>query len=127
MKPVDYIKLKAKSIIDNDKFRNKILTHLNSITADGKIDQSDIPDFVFLVIDIYNNLDEIHIEKNDIILVITEACIMLLKEHDLVKPDQVDEIERLLRTAMKLVSINPKIKTACNRYCGCLPCFRRKK
>ena len=124
MKPVDYIKLKAKSIIDNDKFRNKILTHLNSITADGKIDQSDIPDFVFLVIDIYNNLDEIHIEKNDII---TEACIMLLKEHDLVKPDQVDEIEKLLKTAMKLVSINPKIKTACNRYCGCLPCFGRKK
>jgi hypothetical protein len=59
-------------------------------------------------------------------IVITEACIMLLKEHDLVKPDQTEQVEKFLRTAMKLVSINPKIKTVCNRYCGCMPCFRKK-
>ena len=125
-KRIEYIKSKAKLVIENKYFRNTLLGHLNSITSDGKIDASDITDFIFLIIDVYNNLDEIHIEKKDVIDVITEASIMLLKEHDLIKSDQINQVEKLLKSAMKLVSINPKIKTVCNRYCSCMPCFGNK-
>jgi hypothetical protein len=110
-------------IIADPQFRASIVNSLKVITADGKIDQYDIPELVIMVLDIYNNIGKFKIEPDDFVGVMTDVICRLLNEYNLVREDQKYNTQKLISAALRLAAMQIKLsKTKCSWNC-----FKKKE
>jgi hypothetical protein len=62
--------IEIKDVFDllssNSEFVNKIDLAIQGIIKDGKLDSSDIPEFVFIITESYNMCSTIKITQNDL-------------------------------------------------------------
>ncbi len=117
----DSIKEIADIMLADKEFKNNILEALNKITADGKIDQADIPVVVGVVLENYNKFEQFRVSKDQIGDVLGYLCSELLHENKLIPEDQVDNIERLISNAIFLVLSNPLVEAIED---NCVSCFK---
>mgnify|MGYP001485820191 CR=1 FL=1 len=117
----DSIKDIANIMLTDKEFKNNILDALKKITADGKIDQSDIPIVVSVVIGNYNKFEQFKVSNDQIGDVLGYLCSELLHKEKLISEDQVDNIEKLISNSVFLVLSNPIVGTVKK---NCLSCFK---
>lgn len=103
---------------DND-FEKNVTSTLNKIMKDNKIDQRDLPDIIFLVIDSYNKLESSKLSLNDIPEFIRRVVRIILDENNLIPDHQEEIFLNMVETAIKLVMIQPRVKKCCKLF----PCF----
>ncbi|VVU95261.1 hypothetical protein CPAV1605_986 [seawater metagenome] len=114
------IKEIADIMLADEDFKNNILEALEKVTADGKIDQMDIPVVVGVVVENYNKFQDFKVSKDQIGDVLGYLCSELLQENKLIPEDQVDNIERLISNAIFLVLTNPIVEAIEDK---CVSCF----
>ena len=80
---------------------------------DGKVDTTDIPDIVLLVIECSNNLGSFNLTYNELPEVLEEFINYLLERFDVIPDDQEESFKRMVSMIVKLVMLKPKVKKAC--------------
>ena len=101
----------------------KIKKSVDSILKDGKIDQYDVPDIVFLVTDLLNSLSTLHVTPEEVPVLIKKICSFVLNTYGGVPEDKKPEFERLLDSSLRLVMLQPKVNEAVTSCLGFLKCI----
>ena len=111
-----------KLMLDDDTSKC-IKASIDNIMRDGKIDQYDIPEIIFLITEIMNNSSVVNtkLTSDNLASLIKELYKFIEKQYNLV-PDESQKIgfERLIDSCIKLVLFQPKVKTAVKK------CFNNK-
>ena len=106
--------LLEKLMLDDDTSKC-IKASIDNIMRDGKIDQYDIPEIIFLITEIMNNSSVVNtkLTAENLASLIKELYKFIEKQYNLV-PDESQKIgfERLIDSCIKLVLFQPKVKTA---------------
>jgi hypothetical protein len=104
--------LLEKIMLDNETSKC-IKTSIDNIMRDGKIDQYDIPEIIFLITEITNKSSVIStkLTPEHLASLIKELYKFIEKQYNLV-PDESQKagFDRLIDSCIKLVLLQPKVK-----------------
>lgn len=106
----------VKLILDDPIFITKVENSIKSIVKDNKVEQSDIPEFVFLIMEAYNSLPKAKLTKEEIPEFISYVYNYFIPEEERPK------YETLVASSIKLVLMTPQLKITSNRKFRCLIC-----
>ena len=102
-------------IMLDDETSTRIKTSIDNIMRDGKIDQYDIPEILFVITDIMNNSSVVNtnLSADNLASLIKELYKFIEKQYNLV-PDESQKagFDRLIDSCIKLILFQPKVKTA---------------
>jgi hypothetical protein len=103
----------------NDDFSKNLQKSLENIVKDGKIDQYDIPEIIFIVTSLINNTPSITFTAENLSELVKKLFEFIAREYKLV-PDETqrDSFNRLIESSIKLVMLQPKIKDTVNKCCA---------
>ena len=121
------VNLKVAYLLDklmlDEETSKRIKSSIDNIMRDGKVDQYDIPEILFLITDITTNSNVIHtkLTPEDLAALIKELYKFIERQYNLV-PDETQKanFERLIDSSIKLILFQPKVKAAIT---GCLNKF----
>ena len=116
----------AKEILDNKEFREDCKSNIKNILKDGKVDSSDAPYILSMVVDILNEYPEINITPKKVEGVLRVVIMRLLEELSLINEDNRNEIEKLLSSALKLLVTTLKQKSLWSKLCKSCSCCNPK-
>jgi hypothetical protein len=100
----------------------KIKKSVDSILKDGKIDQYDVPEIVFLVTDLLNSLSTLRVTPEQVPVLIKKVCMFVLDTYGDMPAEKKPEFERLLDSSLRLVMLQPKVKEAVTSCLGFFKC-----
>lgn len=106
----------VKLILDDPIFITKVENSIKSIVKDNKVEQSDIPEFVFLIMEAYNSLPKAKLTKEEIPEFI--SCVY----NYFIPNEEKNKHESLIASSIKLVLMTPQLKITTNRKFRCLIC-----
>ena len=109
-----------KILSADEKFIACVKTSLNNIMKDGKIDQYDTPELVFLITDAYNEMSNLHLTYEDLPVLIKMLYTFIIEKFNLIPEDKKADFERLVDIAIKLVMLQPRVE---QQVSGCLKWF----
>lgn len=118
----------VNTLIDDETFVNDCKTELTEIMKDGKFDFKDMPEVIALVVLVYEKYDELHVDEKDIIDVFRLLIVELLKKLNFIQESN-DEINKMIESCLKLLSIQVKSKSFWKKYfgwCVCKCCVKCK-
>ena len=107
----------ANEILDNKEFKDECKSNISSILQDGKIDSSDAPYILSLVVDILNEYPEIDIKQKHIEGVLRVVIMRILEELNLLNEENEKKIEKLLASALKLLVTTLKQRSLWSKLC----------
>ena len=103
----------------NDEFNKPFQKSLENIMKDGKIDQYDIPEIIFIVTSLINNTPSITLTAENLSELVKKLFEFIAREYKLVPDEsQRESFNRLIESSIKLVMLQPKIKDAVNKCCN---------
>ena len=116
----------ANEILDNKEFREDCKQNITNVLQDGKVDSSDAPYILSLVVDILNGYPEIEITPKKVEGVLRVVVMRLLDELQLLNDENRDQIEKLLSSALKLLVTTLKQKSLWSKLCKCCSAKAKK-
>jgi hypothetical protein len=108
------------------KFIERLEISINNIMKDGKIDQYDVPEFIFIITDAYNQMSQFRLTYDDLPKLIKMIYAFMVDKLNLIPEDKRLEFERLVDSALRLVMMQPvvnKVVTSC--FSKIFPCCFR--
>lgn len=115
------------NILSTDpKFITRLETSINNIMKDGKVDQYDVPEIVFIITDAYNQMSSLRLSSEDLPKLFKMIYSFIIDKLNLIPEDKKPEFERLIDSALKLVMMQPvvnQVVTSC--FSRLFPCFFR--
>ena len=103
----------------DDDFNKPFQKSLENIMKDGKIDQYDIPEIIFIVTSLINNTPSITLTAENLSELVKKLFEFIVKEYKLTPDEtQMASFSRLIESSIKLVMLQPKIKDAVNKCCN---------
>ena len=106
-------------LLTNDDFSKNLQKSIENIMKDGKIDQYDIPEMVFIITDLINNTPSITLTAENLSDLVKKLFEFIVKEYKLTSDEvQMANFSRLIESSIKLVMFQPKIKDAVNKCCN---------
>ena len=119
------VSLKVNYLLDkimlDEETSKRIKSSIDNIMRDGKIDQYDIPEIIFLITEIMNNSSVVNtkLTAENLASLIKELYKFIEKQYNLV-PDESQKagFDRLIDSCIKLILFQPKVKTSITN------CFR---
>ena len=113
--------LKVAYLLDkimlDDETSKCITTSIDNIMRDGKMDQYDIPEIIFLIAEVMNNSSVINenLTPENVASLIKELYKFIEKQYNLV-PDETQQagFERLIDSCIKLILFQPKVRSGLN-------------
>jgi len=115
-----------KLLSADPKFISRLETSINNIMKDGKVDQYDVPEIVFIITDSYNQLSRFRLTSEDLPKLFKMIYSFIVDKLNLIPEDKKPEFERLVDSALKLVMMQPvvnQVVTSC--FAKIFPCFYR--
>jgi hypothetical protein len=112
----------VKLILDDPIFIDKIETSVKSIIKDNKVEQTDIPEFVFLIMEAYNSLPKAKLTKKEIPEFISCVYNYLVDKYNLIPNEEKNKYENLVVSSIKLVLMTHQLKFSTNHKFHCLIC-----
>lgn len=108
------------------KFITRLESSINNIMKDGKIDQNDVPELIFIITDAYNEMSRFRLTYDDLPKLIKMVYSFMVEKLNLIPEDKRPDFERLVDSALRLVMIQPivnKAVTSC--FAKIFPCCFR--
>ncbi len=94
------------------KFVAKLETSVKNIMKDGKIDQYDVPELVFIITDSYNEMSRFRLTYDELPQLIKMIYAFMVQKLNLIPEDKRPEFDRLVDSALRLVMMQPVVKQA---------------
>jgi hypothetical protein len=107
------------------KFISRLEDSIKNIMKDGKVDQYDVPEIVFIITDAYNQMSSLRLSSDDLPKLFKMIYSFIIDKLNLIPEDKKPEFERLVDSALKLVMMQPvvnQVVTSC--FAKIFPCFR---
>jgi hypothetical protein len=117
-----YINEKVKLILNDPIFIDKVEASVKSIIKDNKVEQTDIPEFVFLIMEAYNSLPKAKLTKKEIPEFISCVYNYLVDKYNLIPNEEKNKYENLVVSSIKLVLMTHQLKFSTNHKFHCLIC-----
>lgn len=99
----------VKKMFDDEEFINKLNERISEITMDGKVDAKDIPDLMLIILDVTDNLSKLNLTYEEVLKVLEEFVIYIIESKDLVREKDREDVNRLIKTAIKLTLARPQV------------------
>jgi hypothetical protein len=104
---------KIVSDLTNDpKFLARIDESVKKMLADGKLDATDIPEIVYLIMDAYNTIGSIKVTKDDLGSFVKLIFKFVVDKYNLLPSDKFAEYELMLMSSVKLVLLTPQVDSS---------------
>jgi hypothetical protein len=101
----------ATKVLHDEKLKTSVTQKIESIMQDGKVDTSDIPDILSIVVECTDNLGALHLSYTELIEVLEEIIMYILEQHKVIPDDKKQEFTKMIHGSIKLVLLQPKIKS----------------
>ena len=108
-----------KLIVDDPEFIAKVESSVRNILKDGKVDETDIPEFVFLIMEAYNSLPKARLTKEELPEFVSCVYNYLVEKYNLIPKDQRAKYETIVTSSVKLVLMVPQFKSFTSWKCPC--------
>ena len=111
-----------EALTKDEKFLAAVKVSVDKILHDGKVDQSDIPELVFILSETMNNLSSFHLTIDLIPVAIKMVYKFIVDKYNLVPEDKKADFERIVDSSLRLLMFQPKIRsglTACFAFLSC--------
>lgn len=112
----------AQKIVEDPIFLKIVETKLKSIMKDGKIDKTDIPDIMILIVYCTNNLKKFNLSYNELGEVLEETIMYLLNHFDVIPEESKEEFIVMTKSMVELVMMQPKVKSCFVSIFNCIKC-----
>lgn len=109
----------VKLIVDDPVFIAKVESSVKNILKDGKVDETDIPEFIFLIIEAYNTLPKARLTKEEIPEFVSCVYNYLVEKYNLIPKDERGKYESLVASSVKLLLMTPQLQLPANWKCPC--------
>ena len=96
-------------LLDDPEFVNKIETSIKNILADNKVDYTDIPEFVFLIMDAYNSIGKVKLTEEEIPEFVKCVFNYIVDKYKLLTQDNRKKYETMILSSVKLALMVPKL------------------
>jgi hypothetical protein len=104
-------------MLSNTEFSKKLEQSIENIMKDGKIDQFDIPDIIFIITDVLNQQSNLNVTIDDINELVEKLYRFIVAKYNLIPdPTQAANFDRLMASSIRLLLLQPKVKKACNSF-----------
>jgi len=107
-----------KVITTDSGFLARVKESVDRIMHDGKVDQYDIPEIVFVISDTVNSLPTFQVTKEVVPVLIKMLYNFIVDTYKLVPEDKKVDFERMVDSSLRLLMMQPKIKEGLNRCFG---------
>jgi hypothetical protein len=94
------------------------------IKKDGKVDQYDVPEIVFVISETINSRASFQITRELLPALIKMLYNFIVDTYKLVPEDKKAEIERLVDSSLRLLMLQPMVTEGLNRCFAFLPCCK---
>ncbi len=101
----------AQKIVEDPVFLKIVEAKLKSIMKDGKIDKTDIPDIMILVVYCTNNLKKFNLSYNELGEVLEETIMYLLNHFNVIPDESKEDFIAMTKSMVELVMMQPKVKS----------------
>jgi hypothetical protein len=99
-------------LTNDPKFLARVDESVKKMLADGKLDSTDIPEIVYLIMDAYNTLGSVRVSKEDLGSFVKLIFQFLVEKYKLLPIDKLPEYESMLMSSVKLVLLTPQVDAA---------------
>ena len=113
-----------KAITTDSSFLARVKISVDKIMHDGKVDQYDIPEIVFVISETVNSLPSFQVTSEVVPVLIKMLYKFIVDTHNLVPEDKKADFERMVDSSLRLLMMQPKIKEGLN---GCFAFLSCKK
>ena len=111
-----------KVITTDSCFLTRVKEAVDRIMKDGKVDQYDIPEIVFVISDTVNSLPSFQVTSEILPVLIKMLYNFIVDTYKLVPDDKKAEIERMVDSSLRLLMMQPKVKESINSCFAFLSC-----
>ena len=111
-----------KVITTDSGFLTRVKEAVDRIMKDGKVDQYDIPEIVFVISDTVNSLPSFQVTSEILPVLIKMLYNFIVDTYKLVPDDKKAEIERMVDSSLRLLMMQPKVKESINSCFAFLSC-----
>ena len=111
-----------KVITTDHEFLARLKHSVTNIMKDGKVDQYDVPEIVFLISDTLNSKPSFKITKELLPPLIKMLYNFIVDTYKLVPEEKKAEMERLVDSSVRLLMLQPVVNeklTSCFSYLSC--------
>ena len=117
-------------LVDDVDFCQKVIHDIESIKKDGKIDTSDVPHMINIIIICINERDNIELTPDEVPEFITLVVRLLLHKFNVIEENEYEQIDKIVETCIELAivhvvtneQVHNGIKVALAK---CFPCFNK--
>jgi len=116
-----------KAITTDSGFLARVKISVDKIMHDGKVDQYDIPEIVFVISDTVNSLPSFQLTNEMVPVLIKMLYNFIIDRYNLVPEDKKADFERMVDSSLRLLMLQPKVKEGLNRcfaYLSSLSCCK---
>ncbi len=107
-----------KVITTDSGFLARVKISVDKIMHDGKVDQYDIPEIVFVISETVNSLPTFQVTKEIVPVLIKMLYNFIVDTYKLVPEDKKADFERMVDSSLRLLMLQPKVKEGLNRCFG---------
>jgi hypothetical protein len=105
-----------RTLTTDEAFLDRVNTTITAIMKDGKIDQYDIPDLVFLIADVINQLENTQLTSDSVEALLVLLYNFIINKYNLIPTDgNTEGFKRLFESSIRLAMIQPIVKKTINR------------
>jgi hypothetical protein len=111
-----------KVITTDSDFLKRVKDSIDKIMKDGKVDQYDVPEIVFVISETINSRPSFKIQKELLPALIKMLYNFIVDTYKLVPEDKKAEIERLVDSSLRLLMLQHMVTEGLTRCFSFLPC-----
>jgi hypothetical protein len=96
-------------LTNDPKFLSRVDESVKKMLQDGKLDSSDVPELVFLIMDTYNTVGNVRVSKELLTEFVKQVFKFIVEKYKLLPQDKMAEYESMLVSSVKLVLLTPSV------------------
>ena len=108
----------------DEKFLAKVKASVDKILKDGKVDQSDIPELVFIISETVSTLGSHDLTVDMVPLVIKMVYKFIVDKYNLVPEEKKADFERIVDSSLRLLMFQPNVRKGLNSCFAFLTCSK---
>ena len=103
-------------LTNDPKFLSRVDESVKKMLQDGKLDSSDVPELVFLIMDTYNTVGNVRVSKELLEEFVKQVFKFIVEKYNLLPQDKMTEYESMIVSSVKLVLLTPSVDSALKSF-----------
>jgi len=103
-------------LTNDPKFLSRVEESVKKMLQDGKLDSSDVPELVFLIMDTYNNVGNVRVSKELLEEFVKQVFKFIVEKYKLLPQNKMSEYESMIVSSVKLVLLTPSVDSALKSF-----------